>query len=296
MPRFIELTNFDAFEQFAAEIQRARKPLSFAYCHSFQAFERSRDLLKESERVSGWYGGGANQDVAHALHNDAYTSDVQAEMFASTAILLADDLLRRFYRQLFGKPLPFEPGYGKAHNGDVRLTTLLQAGGNAIRHVSWWADNLKFPYPEDDAGLTNDGKKALANIRVIEKAFGSFGGPWNRPPTWDILFWMNAGSDSKPDDNYDNFEAAIVDAALEMAEEHSPGSATTLRAAINAIGPRQRPDPDDPAACDESHEGEASRSETASLSWTTLAAAAVVALLVGGWLGFCLGRGKAQDE
>lgn len=87
MPRFIELTNFDAFDQFAAEIGRARKPLSFVYCHSFQAFERGRELLKESERASGWYSGGGNQDVAHALHNEAYTYDVQAEMFASTAIL-----------------------------------------------------------------------------------------------------------------------------------------------------------------------------------------------------------------
>jgi hypothetical protein len=39
---------------------------------------------------------------------------------------------------------------------------------------------------------------------------------------------MNAGSDWKPDENYDNFEAAIVDAALEMAEEHSPESAAKL--------------------------------------------------------------------
>lgn len=210
--------------------------------------------------------------------------------------MFADDLLRRFYRQLFGKPLPFEPGYGKAHNGEVRLTTLLQAGGNAIRHVSWWADNLKFPYPEDDTGLTNEEKRALANIRVIEKAFGSFGGPWNRPPTWDVLFWMNAGSDWKPEENYDNFEAAIVDAALQIAEQHSPESAAKLRAAIDAIGPRQRPGSDDAADCGESHEGEASRSEAASLSWTTLAAAAVVALLVGGWFCFWLGRRKAQDE
>lgn len=234
MPRFIELTNYDRFEQFAAELDRAREPMRFAYCEAFQAFERSRELLKDSERAGDWYSGRGNQEEANALHNEAYTYDVQAEMFASIAVLFADDLLRRFHQQLFGKAPTLDRGFGKVHNG-VALSTILQAGGNAIRHVSSWADNLTFPYPQDDTNLSNDAKRALANIRVIEKAFGSFGGPWNRPPSWDILFTMNAGEDFKPEENYDNFEQAIVIAALNMAQEHSQEALAELKAAVDSI-------------------------------------------------------------
>jgi hypothetical protein len=83
MPRFIELTNYGIFEQFAAELDRARKPLRLGYCQAFQAFERSRELLRGSERAADWYSGMGNQDEAHALHNEAHTYDVQAEMFGS---------------------------------------------------------------------------------------------------------------------------------------------------------------------------------------------------------------------
>lgn len=79
-------------------------------------------------------------------------------------------------------------------------------------------------------------------------------------------------------------------------KEHLPESAAKLRAAIDAIGPRLGADSDDAADFDESHEDETLRSEAASLSWTTLGVAAVVALHVGGWLGFWLGRRKVQDE
>jgi hypothetical protein len=245
VPRFIELTNYDKFEQFAAELTRARKPLSFAYCEAFQAFERSRELLKESEHTADWYSGRGNQNEADALHNEAYTYDVQAAMFASMAVLLSDDLLRRFHQQLFGKPPTLDRGFRKTHNG-VPLSTLLQAGGNAIRHVSWWADNLTFPYPEDDTCLNNDERKALANIRVIEKAFGRFGGPWNRPPSWDIVFTMNFAEDGKTEENYDNFERAIVVAALAMAEEHSAEAVAKLKAAVDAIS---SPDEPEHSAC-----------------------------------------------
>lgn len=237
MPRFIELTNYDKFEQFAAELDRARKPLSFAYCQAFQAFERSRELLKESERVADWYSGKGDQDEANALHNEAYSYDVQADMFASLCVLFADDLLKHFYYRLFEKMPELGKGYGNSQNG-VPLTTLLQAGGNAIRHVSSWADSLPFPYPDEDTGLEHDQKKALANIRVIEQAFGSFGGPWNRAPSWSILFAMNFGDNGSPDENYDNFEGAIIAAALEIAREHSAESATKLSEAIALVSRR----------------------------------------------------------
>lgn len=244
MPRFIELTNYDRFEQFASELARARKPLSFAYCEAFRAFERSRDLLKESEYAADWYSGKGNQNEANALQNEAYTYDVQAELFGSMAVLFADDLLRRFHQQLFGKPSTLDSGFGKRQNG-VPLSTLIQAGANAIRHVSWWADNLAFPYPENDTSLRNDERKALANIRVLEKAFGTFGGPPNRPPSWDILFTMNVGEDGKTEENYDNFERAIVVAALHMAQQHSQEAVTRLKAAVETISLPDEAKPDE---------------------------------------------------
>jgi hypothetical protein len=234
MPRFIELTNYDKFEQFAAELDRARRPLSFAYVEAFQAFARSRELLKESEFAADWYSGKGNQDEAHALHNEAYTEDVQAETFASILILFADDVLKRLHYRLFDRMPRLDKGYGKEHNG-VPLSSILQAGGNAIRHVSWWADNLTFPYAEDDTGLSNDERKALANIRVIEKAFGSFGGPWNRPPSWDILFTMNAGENWTPEADYDKFERAIILTGRDMARDHSSEALAQLQAAVDSI-------------------------------------------------------------
>lgn len=234
MPRFIELNNFDIFEQFAASLNRVRKPLSYAYCEAFQAFERSRDLLNESERESGWYSGGGDQQKANELHGAAFTEDVQADMFASIAVLFADDVLRRFHWGLFGKMPKLKRGYGRKDN-DVALSVLLLAGGNAIRHASWWAENVPFPYPKDDAALKEPVKTPLASIRVIEKAFGSFGGPIITPPSWDIIFRMNAGDDFSPGEKYDDYERAIVLTALDMAKANSKEAAAKLKAAVDWI-------------------------------------------------------------
>jgi hypothetical protein len=231
--RFIELTNFDKFEQFVAEINRARRPLSYAYCEAFQAFEKSREVLRESEAAADFYGGAGNDEEATLLQNEAYSYDVQADMFASVAILFADDLLRRFHQQLFGTPLLLTPGYGKEHNNQIRLTTLWQAGGNAIRHASSWAD-LPFPYPSvDDESLDKYERQALTNIQIIESAFGSLHAPTIRAPSWSILHFMNY-ADGETAENYDNYEVAIIDAALAMTKAHSSEATSQLEAQLNA--------------------------------------------------------------
>ena len=118
-----------------------------------------------------------------------------------------------------------------------RSPTILQAGANAIRHVSWWADNVEYPYPDDDEGLTRDVKMALANIRVIEKAFGRFGGPWNRPPSWDILVTMNTHDAGPVREEYENVERDVIGAGLSIANEHSQESGQKLLSVVGSVPP-----------------------------------------------------------
>jgi hypothetical protein len=238
MPRFIELGNYEnrePHEQLVASLNRVRAPLSYAYCLAFQAFERSRDLLRESECAADYYSGWGDQENATELQESAFTKDVEADMFASLAVLFAGDVLRRYHWELFHKHLTLKGGYGRKHNGDVTLTALLEAGGNAIRHASAWAGNVRFPYPDDESKLTPEEKRALRSIRVIERAFGTIGAPIVNAPSWDIVFWMNAGDDHKPDENYDNYEKAIVLTALDMASAKSPEALAKLKAAVDWI-------------------------------------------------------------
>jgi hypothetical protein len=157
---------------------------------------------------------------------------------ASPVILTADDALQRFAKGVWGSAPGLDPGFGRAFgssNAPVQLTTLLRAGTNTLRHVSEWDDNLKLRGPHlnrpgemypDAATLTKGSREwqAMQSIAVLQRAFGlGKDGPIRDVVSFRVLAAVDMDI-SQP--SYDRFEAAVVEAARDIAR-HGPFDAVS---------------------------------------------------------------------
>jgi hypothetical protein len=185
--RFLNFGQYDPSEQFAVTLKRSRPAIERAYLAAVEASDRCNALLDESMHRRLNTDGAladlglvpATQDIAaevqlaDQLHLEAEVEDMQTDWQASVVVLFADDVLRRFTRRVLETRTALEPGYGPTYLGGS-VTTLLQAGANAIRHVSEWDDDntLAFPYDPSKIAKGSDAERAWRNIHVFQRAFG----------------------------------------------------------------------------------------------------------------------------
>src|SRR5579862_4840989 len=189
MSGFIKLDTLDPIELFAAQIRRSRMAVKSAYDEAFAAWDRRSELLREHQLSSG-YGGmdppwlegyGGRPPLAQVdldrMWDDAVAENVQADMQASLVVLVTDDALQRLMRGLLGderRPEGYGPEYGVPYKGLVKLTVLLRAGSNSVRHVSEWDDlpwNTYYPWPTATGGVypTLDECKVLTKIARAQR-------------------------------------------------------------------------------------------------------------------------------
>jgi hypothetical protein len=253
MSRFLNMSRQDDFEQFAATIRRLREPMKRAYLAAVDASNLSNELLDESMYRSAMAHEGNVFDLfmerprsanptddarlARELHLAAEVEDMQADWQASAVVLFADDTLRRFKRRVLPKKRHRE-NFGKPFNDGVRLTELLWAGANAIRHVSEWDDDAELVFPYDPAKIKkrSNQERAWQNIRVFQRAFGK--GIHERireVQSWTILSTMD-GLYGTHEPDYARIEEAIVGAAREIADAAGGDASQRLDAALAANG------------------------------------------------------------
>jgi hypothetical protein len=221
-----------------------------AYDGAFAAHHRCTELLREHQWASydetldpfsgaaQFTGATPRQRPSRAqldrMYVDAQAEDLQADYQASIVILFADDTLQRFAKGVLGKAPGLEPGYGPAYREGVRLTTLLRAGTNGIRHVSEWDDSdLPFPYPDLSAlPKKSRWRQPIDSITVIQRALGI--GIYERVRdvvSMRVIIAVDGKLGTEPTD-YARFEAAMVAAAEEIARaaDHlDPGFNATAR-------------------------------------------------------------------
>jgi hypothetical protein len=155
-------------------------------------------------------------------------------------ILFADDALWRYARVLLGKAPSIDPEnlreYGAAYGG-VKLTTLLRAGTNAIRHVSEWDERFqKLPYPDlSKLDKTSKDYQPMLSIDIIQRAFGVGRHELIRDVvSWRIVVAVDGLYNSaKPD--YLRFETAIVSAAREIADAGPRESTAMLETELSRV-------------------------------------------------------------
>jgi len=227
VPVFARLHKANPIPLFRATWKFSRRSLILAYDAAFEAAERRNEFL---ESMRGPEGLSEESRVA------AYAEDIVAHQQAGVVLLAADNALWRLSRSL----LPIgdaKAGYGPSYNNGVRLTTLLRATTNAIRHVSDWDDDadredgerrkLYFPYDSPQ----NEGQQALTSITVIMDALGY--GTHERiwiAPSFDVLVTLDGtwySGRTKAD--FSKFEAAVQEAESQIigrADEISRGTRT----------------------------------------------------------------------
>jgi hypothetical protein len=264
MSLFVNLEDFDPYLLFAAVLRRSRLSMQTAYEASFAAYLRCVNLLQDHRFGSaprfGPLGFPVFADTRHeddtpqispadldAMRSDAIAEDFQADHQAAPVILTADDALQRFSKGVRGNAPGLDPGFGPKFGSTstpVHLTTLLRAGTNTLRHVSEWVDNRKLrgphshqpgdPYP-DQANLKKGTPAWLAmeNISVLRRAFGL---GRSEPINQVVSFRVLAAVDRQiPEPSYDRFEAAVIEAARDIAR-HGPSDALPRLEAALARG------------------------------------------------------------
>ena len=177
--------------------------------------------------------------AARELHLAAEGEDMQADWEASVVVLFADDVLRRYKRRVLPKGRQRE-SFRPTYNDGVRLTELLWAGGNAIRHVSEWDDDEELVFPYDPANIEkgSNQERAWGNIRIFQRAFGK--GIHERireMQSWAVLVTMD-GLYGTHEPDYARIEQTIVKSAREIAEAAGADASEKLETALtaNAIG------------------------------------------------------------
>lgn len=247
MGRILDFTDYDAFEQFAASAIGSRSVMQRAYLAAVEASDRCNASIKESLQLrlqdetlelmglvamSG--DPVAREQRARQADVDAIVEDKNADWQASIVVLFADDVLRRFSRRVLNKKPTLNNGYGPTYGGGVRLTTLLQAGANAIRHVSEWDDDemLTFPYEAATIAKGSNADRARRNIRIFQRAFGKgVHEPIREMQSWAILCTMD-GLYGTHGPDYTRVEAAVIAAARDIASESGPSAVTSLNDAL----------------------------------------------------------------
>jgi hypothetical protein len=256
MSLFVKLDETDPYDTFAVLLRRSRLAMERAYIAAFEAHNRCADLLKEHRwqnfSVSdplgfpvfglpkGWPPAEVSQADRDAMWLDALTEDFQADQQAAPVVLTADDMLRRFARGVFQKPLTLDAGFGPTFGTErVPLTALLNAATNTLRHVSEWDELRKppFPYqPAESFDEVSNERRAINNINVLQKAFGiGISGPIREPVSMRVLVAVNARG--TVDYSYERFEDAVIATAREMAKGKGP---TPLRKLDEALRRQQK--------------------------------------------------------
>ena len=123
-------------------------------------------------------------------------------------------------------------GYGPLYRG-VHLTSLLRATTNCVRHVSEWED-YPFPYRDLKDAESNDERKAIQSILVLQQAYGigrhervrDFVS-WHTVVTIDGLYGTQ-----RPD--YQRFEDALVEGARGIANAAGPEAEESLARVLTA--------------------------------------------------------------
>lgn len=254
MSRFLNLNRYDEYERVAVTLRRMREPMRRAYIAAVEASNLCNDMLDESMRRAMAHNRDAlnvfrnptrsadadDMRSAHEIHLAAEDEDSTADWQASVVVLFADDVLRRFKRRVLPESRQRE-GFGKTYNGGVRLTELLWAGANAIRHVSEWDDDEKLIFPYDPAKIKEGSKqeRAWGNITVFQRAFGK--GIHERireVQSWAIVCTMD-GLYGTHEPDYARIEEVIVQAARNIAEAAGEDARQRLDAAAvaNSICP-----------------------------------------------------------
>jgi hypothetical protein len=252
LARFVKLERLDPYRLFGSVLRRSRLAMAAAYDGAFDAHHRCTELVREhqlakfDDQSSPFNAGFTNvpppqrrsQEELDQMYLDAQAEDLQADYQASVVVMFADDTLQRFASGVLGKGPGLDPGFGPRYGGDVRLTTLLRAGTNAIRHVSEWDDSdFPFPYPDPSKPMKKRWRQPMESISVIQRAFGI--GIHERIRdivSMRILVAVDGKLGTEPT-NYGRFESAIITAAREIAVEAerrglNSGAVLRLEAAI----------------------------------------------------------------
>ncbi len=236
MSRFLNLEGSEPYRLFAAVLRRSRLGIKAAYDAAFAADARCNKMMDDERLLNARsqpfafpmfrddveYDPSTAADVAERraeLWAEAQAEDLQAEFQASIVVYWADDTLRRFERAVLERQPTLATGYGPTYGEHVPLTTLLRAGTNTARHVSEWDDDpdLRFPYDSTTA-TTTAAKQAYRNIEILQRAFGiGKNEPVREPACWRILVAVDGLLGThKPE--YARFEAAVIEAAGEIAQ------------------------------------------------------------------------------
>ena len=251
MPRFINPSRLNPHHLLASTLYRSRFAMKNAYLEAVRASDRCNDLMREMRfrrsskslpQIFRDFGsidgleiepdGYADRSVA-----DAQAEDIQCDQQSTLLILFADDALSRYASMLLGSGPSLDPNagreYGSTYNG-VRLTSLLRAGTNAVRHCSEWDERFRtLPYPDINDPRIKKGsadRRALQSIMIIQKAFGLGINELIRDVvSWRIVVTLDGqyGSPGIPPD-YERFEKAIILGARDIASSHSPCAAQAL--------------------------------------------------------------------
>ncbi len=254
MPRFIAIDRLNPHQLFAATLRRSRYSMQIAYGEAFRASNQCNALVNQALRTQvdpqDFFPYGERAVVPNSalpevgyvdrLYSEAQAEDIQADRQSSILILFADDALWRYARVLLGKPPSIDPAnlreYGAAYGG-VKLTSLLRAGTNAIRHVSEWDDRYKrLPYPELSALCKkSEDYQPMQSIDILQRAFGIGRHELIRDVvSWRIVVAVD-GLYNSAEADYLRFESAIVSAAREIADAGPRDSASMLETELSRI-------------------------------------------------------------
>ncbi len=206
-----------------------------AYLEAWRASDASNSLLKQAmwaqydfgEDVDPFYATVtgvkvvSDPDYPKLLYANAEAEDVQADQQASLLILMADDALQRYSRELLGKSGLY-PGYGPDHFG-IKMTTLLRAGTNTLRHVSEWDEMFDtLPYPELDTLNKKDPRyQPMQSIEVLQRVFGYAKSDFVRGVVSWVVVARIDGQYGTATPEYQRFEQPLVEAAKEIAATKS---------------------------------------------------------------------------
>jgi hypothetical protein len=254
----VKLEWLDPYRLFASRVWISRHAIKIAYDEAFAAFQRCHALLKEElwaefpGGTSDWFHAMANaenqpepaRDRINDLHYTAEVENNLADWQAAIVLMFADETLQRFARGVLGRSHRAFDGYGPQYpdatncGRPVRLTTLLRAGTNAIRHVAEW-DTPEFPFPYPTVPHCNRPRcsvcQAMYSIDVIQRVFGI--GIHERirdAVSMRVLICVDGQLGTAAPD-YTRLEEALLSAASEIAHKASPAASTYLKGALKSV-------------------------------------------------------------
>jgi len=258
MSSFVKLEWLDPHQLFASRVRLSRHAMKIAYEEAFAAFQRCHALLKDGLWAefpgdpSGWFYAMATGEAQPAppresisdLHYAAQVEDNLADWQASIVLMFADDALQCFARGVLGKAHQSLHGYGPEYpdttnrGNPVRLTTLLRAGTNAIRHVSEW-DTPAFPFPYPAIPhckkLHCQVCQALDNIDVIQRVFGIGIHERIRDAVSMRVLIRVDGQLGTALPEYARFEDGLISAAVDIASKAGRHESARLEDALKSV-------------------------------------------------------------